>query len=211
MASHKSKVQLHTKPTQPKPPRSFFQRYFWLLVVLGLALFFLLYADQNYIHGLGLGVQQGLLADKTAQSAVLWTADLFLTFKLYGITIRAKDKFKGGYRFFYYFSFLNWPAAILLVLVLVFQTPQQTIDLFHYWSKGTLAEHTTQITDSYKSCGTRTSSSCTLIVTTSDQGTFHVNGYMNSLILAHESEVTALRYLPSSRKIVNFPTAEGWQ
>ncbi|KHL93004.1 hypothetical protein QW71_25955 [Paenibacillus sp. IHB B 3415] len=62
-------------------------------------------------------------------------AGLLLTFKLYGITIRARDKFKGCYRFFYIFS-------------------------------------------------------------------------MSSLILAHETEITAIRYLPASRRIKQYDMLE---
>lgn len=103
---------------------TFFQKYFWLLAGFAFAVVILGFADRYYVTAWGLGVQQGLITAKTVQCAILWIAGLILTLKLYGITIRARDKFKGGYRFFYIFSFLNWPAAVLLVLTFVFQTPQ---------------------------------------------------------------------------------------
>ncbi|MEK3714895.1 hypothetical protein [Paenibacillus sp. FSL R7-0333] len=196
----KNTAQQHLKP--------FFQKYFWLLAVGALALYTLAFADRYYVTALGLGVQQGLITAKTVQAALLWLTGILLTLKLYVITVRAKDKFKGGYRFFYYFSFLNWPAAVLLLLTLVFQAPQQSTDLVQYWTSSRFTEKPVQITNTYKSCGPN--SSCTLVVDTSNQGRFRVNGYMNSLILAYEPHITALRYLPASRRIINIRTAEGW-
>ncbi|WP_405112372.1 hypothetical protein MHH28_04530 [Paenibacillus sp. FSL K6-1217] len=189
-------------------PKPFLQRYFWPLAVGALVLYVLAFADRYYATTLGLGVQQGLITAITVQAALLWITGILLTLKLYAMTVRAKDKFKGGYRFFYYFSFLNWPAAVLLLLTLVFQAQQQTADLVQYWTSGRFTEKSVHITNTYKSCGPN--SSCTLVVDTSGEGRFRVRGYMNSLIVAREPQITAIRFLPASRKIINIRAAEGW-
>lgn len=205
----KAPTHSRVKNTAQPRPKPFSQKYFWLMTAGAFALYVLAFADSYYVTTLGLGMERGLITAKTVQAALLWLTGILLTLKLYAITVRAKEKFKGGYRFFYYFSFLNWPAAVLLVLTFVFQTPQQTLDLMHYWTSGSFTEKPVQFTGTYKSC--KSNSNCTLVVDTADQGRFRVSGYINSLILAHETQVTAIRYLPASRKIINIRTAEGWQ
>lgn len=181
----------------------------WFWIIAGLLLGSFLYAGLSRTVQEANGPERGMVIVITGKCLLLVIAALVVLILLYRATIKAKSRFKGAKILVYYLSFGAWPAALILALTMVFNLPYQIIDLVAYFQNGTVSEQTTKVTKMEEKCHVK-GYTCSLHITTAEGGYFEVEGHLKQLLESGE-KMLAIRYLPSSNKVISIQTKKGWK